>query len=289
MITLSNQHSFDYMVASGALAYDGRGWPWEWPLRWLGLIDPRRFTTVTKTLTLQPRVGNLRWSHPWSCVRLLPQGVLNAIGLTNPGFQWWLQTVAPRIAQRGYDMVCSITHDDPATLAEMARALNAVPLRAIEINASCPNTDRELLSNAEKVVELVRAVKAVTRHPIILKLSVVHAYADIAQACVGLVEALAINSVPWSTAFPEQRSPLQHLGGGGVSGKLAQPWTWKMVKELSQASAIPVIGPSVWEFSDIAALRSLGAKAVSFGSIFMRYPWRPTAFVKKEMSQNYSF
>src|SRR5262245_48766437 len=113
MIQLSNQHQFEYMAASGALSYDGRGWPWEWPLRWVGLINPKLFTIVTKTLTVQPRKGNLRWSHPWSCIGLLKNGAVNAIGLTNPGLNWWIKNVAPKIKQHGYSLVCSITDDDP--------------------------------------------------------------------------------------------------------------------------------------------------------------------------------
>lgn len=282
MISLSNGHQFDYMAASGALAYDGRGWPWEWPLRWVGLLNPRLFTIVTKTLTPLPRVGNLRWTHPWSVVAKVPQGAVNAIGLTNPGFEWWVRDVAPQIPKRGYNMVASITADDPTTLAGMAAKLEDVDIRAIEINASCPNTDQDLLKNATLVVDLVRAVRAASKHPIILKLSVVHNYVELTQACAEWIEAVAINTVPWKIAFPGQASPLARFGGGGVSGRAAQPWTWKMVRDLAHATPIPVIGPGVWEFSDMARLRELGAKAVSFGSIFMRYPWRPTAFVKRE-------
>lgn len=282
MITLSNGHAFEYMVASGALAFDGRGWPWEWPLRWMGLINPKLFTIVTKTLTPLPRRGNLRWSHPWSTVSLIPKGTVNAIGLTNPGFDWWLKAVAPQIPALGYNMVCSIMADDAVTIGKMAAQLKDVPIRAVELNASCPNTDQELLGNASLVVDMVRAIRSACAHPIILKLSVVHDYVPIAKSCEGLVDAISINSVPWSVAFPGITSPLAQLGGGGVSGRAAQPWTWRMVRELSHATPIPVIGPGVWEFSDMARLRELGAKAVSFGSIFMRYPWRPTAFVRRE-------
>jgi dihydroorotate dehydrogenase (NAD+) catalytic subunit len=283
MIHLSNGHAFDYMAASGALAYDGRGWPWEWPLRWAGLLDPRLFTIVTKTLTPLPRRGNLRWTHPWSVVAKVPHGAVNAIGLTNPGFEWWLCEVAPQIPKRGYNIVASITAGDPATLMGMAAKLEDVNIRAIEINASCPNTDQELLKNATQVVDMVQAVRRVSRHPLILKLSVVHNYVELARACEDMVEALAINTVPWNVAFPGEKSPLARFGGGGVSGRAAQPWTWKMVRDLAHETKIPVIGPGAWEYSDIARLRELGAKAVSFGSIFMRYPWRPTAFVRREL------
>jgi len=98
----------------------------------------------------------------------------------------------------------------------------------------------------------------------------------------GRVQALAINSVPWSMCFPTQESPLAGLGGGGVSGKVAQVHTWEMMQRLSEMTDIPVIGPSVWEYEDIARLRQLGAQAISFGAIFLRYPWRPSGFVRRE-------
>ena len=59
MITLSNGHSFEYMIASGALGFDGKGWIWERPLVWLGLVRPDLFTVVIKTLTRNPRPGSL--------------------------------------------------------------------------------------------------------------------------------------------------------------------------------------------------------------------------------------
>ena len=84
----------------------------------------------------------------------------------------------------------------------------------------------------------------------------------------GIVEAIAINSVPWTYAFPDKRSPLARFGGGGVSGKIAQKWTWQLLEEIVRSSSIPVIGPSPWVYDDIQKLFDLGAKAVSFGSVF---------------------
>ena len=102
----------------------------------------------------------------------------------------------------------------------------------------------------------------------------------------GLIEAISINSVPWDIVFPDKKSPLAHLGGGGVSGKVAQPHTWGFVKRIVKETKIPVIGPSVWDFKDIERLRKLGAKAISFGAIFLPYPWRPTTFVRRDKKQS---
>ena len=72
MIILSNGHCVEYVVASGSLAFDGKGWPWERPLVWLGLIKPELFTTFIKSLTLAPRAGTalveavgVCAAHPW--------------------------------------------------------------------------------------------------------------------------------------------------------------------------------------------------------------------------------
>ena len=283
MITLSNGHRFEYMVASGGLAFDGRGWPWEWPLRWVGLLDPKLFTIVAKTVTRRARRGNLRWYNPLGCVRLLDGGAVNAVGLTNPGIDWWLSVAAPRARRLGYAMVGSITSDTVDELVEMAKMSNGAGLVGLELNASCPNSISELMHNPDLVIVACERIKEVSEYPLLLKLSVAHEYKSIARATEDIVEAISINTVPWKMAFPMQKSPLAALGGGGVSGKIAQVWTWKMLEDLAGATKTPIIGPSIWEYRDMEKLRGLGAKAISFGSVFIRYPWRPTLFVRKAM------
>lgn len=286
MITLSNGHSFEYMAASGALEFDGNGWPWEQPLRWCGLLDPSLFTVVIKTLTRHPRKGNLKLYKPWTCIRLIPGGVVNAVGLTNPGIEWWCETVGPNVNRKKIALVGSILSDSIDELGEMAAMLNDYDLVGLEINASCPNTEDNLLSHTKKVIEQTIAVKEKSHLPLILKLSVVHDVETIVRELTGCVEAYSINSVPWNSMYPHRTSPLARLGGGGVSGRVAQTYTWALLKKLTTITATPVIGPSVWNYEDIAEVRRHGARAVSFGSVFLRYPWRPTLFVKREMRNN---
>ncbi|MDO8528135.1 MAG: hypothetical protein Q7T03_10690 [Deltaproteobacteria bacterium] len=302
MITLSNGHSFEFMAASGALAYDGRGWPWECPLRWMKLIQPELFTIVTKSLTLKTRKGNLRWWNPLRCVRLIRGGAVNAVGLTNPGIDWWIRDVYPKIAASKLNIIVSIVGESLQDYMELAiRLKDCEAIKAIEINASCPNSPGELQANAQTVIDTAQALKYVTKLPLILKLSCTHDYVHIAQALEktvapppvpgqdarsagwtgGGVEAISINSVPWSVAFPDKKSPLAKFGGGAVSGKAAQIYTWKMVENLAANTNIPVIGASVWDYEDIEKIFGLGAKAVAFGSIFLKYPWRPTEFVNR--------
>ncbi len=283
MITFSNGHQFQFMTASGALAFDGRGWPWEWPLRWTGLLEPELFTIVIKTLTRHPRPGNLRWSHPWSVVKSLgSEGVVNAIGLTNKGIDWWIREVAPKIPDR-YAIVASIEANDELEVVEMIQLLEGQNIKGIELNLSCPNTKEHCGRTAEKILAICRHAARASYLPLIAKLSYTHDYVEIAQelAKEKKMEAIAINSVPWAALFPEKPSPLARFGGGGVSGKIVQEKTWKMIEELSAATTIPVIGPSVWEYDDVEKIFKHGARAVSFGSVFVRHPWRPTLFARR--------
>ena len=282
-IKLSNDQVLKYVAASGALAYDGKGWIYDWPFRWLGLLQEDQFTIVMKTVTRQPRAGNYRWWKPWGVLWFIPGGTVNAFDLTNGGIDWLCRRVCPNL-DFSLNLIPSIL-GDPSELAEMARMLNDWgEFRAVEVNVSCPNTGDDLLQNAGKAVRGFEAVRNNSRFPVIGKLSVVQNYPWIVERSTGLVEAWDINSVPWWRIYPDTPSPLAHHGGGGVSGKAAQPFTWAMVKSLAALSDIPVIGPSVWEYGDIAELLALGAGAVSFGALFLSYPWRPTNLVARDLA-----
>lgn len=299
MIELSNGHSFEFAAASGALAFDGRGWPWDWPFRWTGLLDPRLFTIVTKTIMPELWKGNLQWRAPWRVVKFLSAqgnvinpvlllarpnllaGAVNAVGLTSPGLEIFLERDCPVIERAGCKVIISITRERGLSCKKMARRLNGQRnVVGIEYNASCPNTDPVLLQNAEIVARNCYGIKEVSDYPLLLKLSYAQPYIEIARSVEGIVEAISINSVPWNSVYPDKKSPLANLGGGGVSGKIVQQFTWKMVSELSRETKIPVIGPSIWEYEDIWRLRMLGASAYHFGTIFF-YPWKPTSYVRK--------
>ncbi len=300
MITLSNGHILEYVAASGALGFFGEGWPQEKPLIWSGRLNPALFTVFAKTVTRRARRGNLRWYWPCRCIRLLKRGVVNSVGLTNPGFFWWLRKFEKG---RGsiVPLIPSIFLDSKNTLGQlslMAEFLERLthssettssirPPKGLELNLSCPNTEDGILSNTEMVIKSCQAVKASAPSlTLILKISVVHDIDGILPSIKGTVEAISINSVPWDLVFPNQESPLAHLGGGGVSGGEAQAHTWDLVKRLVKKTDIPVIGPSVWDYEDIEILRDIGASAISFGSIFLRYPWRPAEYVRKDMERN---
>lgn len=282
MITLSNGHSFEYATAGGALGLDGNGWPWQQPLRWAGFIDPSIFTVTTKTLTRYPRESNRRRFNNFGYTRFLRGGVANAAELINPGIEWWREKIGLTIDSSKIPIVASIA-GDPKELAEMAEMLNDFNLVALEINAS-QNSRECLTSDAQRVALASRWVKKVSRFPIILKISIAQDIEIIAKQAEGVIEAFSIGGVPWSVIFPNRESPFTHLGTEGeVSGRITQWHNWHLAARLARLSKIPVIGPDIWDYDDIAMIYEFGVKAVSFGSVFLRHPWRPTIFVKRKL------
>lgn len=284
MIKLSNGHSFEYVTASGALAFDGRGWPWEKPLVWSGLIKPELFTNITKTITVPPHKGNIKWWNPFYCVRLVHGGVVNAVGMENPGFSWWFHHVGLKLRRKEMALVTSVYFESEPQRQELAALLNATDVVGVEVNTRCPNIQRSPYWQCrEAIVRNCREFKKELRHPLFLKLSVEDNVEQILPKLEGTVEAISINSVRWKKVFGDKKSPLAHLGSGGVSGKITQPIVWPFIERAVRASSIPVIASAIWDFEDLEKTRFLGARAIGFGSVHMLHPWRPTSFVKKEM------
>ncbi|MBU2037214.1 hypothetical protein KJ866_03410 [Patescibacteria group bacterium] len=280
MIKLSNGHCFEYVTASGALAFDGRGWPWEKPLVWSGVIQPGLFTNIAKTITVLSQQGN----NLFYCVRFLPSGVINAVAMRNQGIFWWYEKIGRYIDRQKESLVASVYFENEPQMQAMAAILNKVDLVGVEVNPRCPNIHLSpYWPCCEAIVRNCRDFKKELRHPLFLKLTVEDVVEQILPKLEGTVEAVSINSVRWKKMFPTKISPLAQVGGGAVSGKITQPIVWPFLERAVQTSSIPVIASAVWDFEDLAKVRSLGAKAIAFGSIHMLYPWRPTSFVKKEM------
>ena len=306
MIKLSNGHEFEYMVASGALGFDGQGWAWEWPLNAVGLLRPELFTTVLRTITLEPRlypVSNLSWPRFWtwipgfptSCIQIMwrRNTVVNRVGLYNPGFKWFLKEIAPNIDYSRYPVVASV-YGNKAELVEMTKHLINFRFQAIEVNDSCPNTGHPM-EGVNSVIESVKAVKAHCRHHfgVIVKVSVAQDYLAIADGLRGIADAVSLNSVPFPLAFPKGRkNPLRRLikklgggGEGGVSGRDAQTLNWLASRELVEQGALQVAVPSVMNYQDLQKVRRFNPHAICFGSIHILTPWRPTSIVKRETKE----
>ncbi|MDM7460120.1 MAG: tRNA-dihydrouridine synthase [bacterium] len=281
MIRFSNGEQVEFLTGSGALGFDGRGWWWEYPLRWAGILNPHDFAIVVKTLTLHPRRGNLRWYAPWRCVRLIRGGSVNAVGLTNPGVDWWLRTGYPRMRRMNLQIVVSVYPESVEEARAFARKLQPLQVTALELNASCPNV-APCEADAVSHVRAVAQALAETGHPLIVKVGYDQPYVAIATALEGVAEAIhAINAVPWRLVYPDRPSPLAQLGGGGVSGEPIRPFVREAVRRLTQATRLPIIaGGGIYTLHDLQELWAMGARAFSIGTLFLRAPWLPNRLVR---------
>lgn len=246
MIKLSNGHQSRFFSASGAMAYL-HGWPWEQPFRWVGLLDPYKFTIITKTLTWEPIVGNLKLWCWWRCIRFLGGGnVLNSVGLTNPGLTAWSFKWYPKIAKYDYNVIVSVMVQNVLEAQVMAKYLNGLNhIVGVQLNVSCPNIHYEQ-EQVEAVCDIVRAFARVTNHPLILKLGYQHGYVSICRELKGTIEAVElINAVPWPIIFPNRISPLAKYNlVGAVSGPWIIPYAREALDNIHEA--LPAVAGHVW-------------------------------------------
>lgn len=277
MITLSNGHQFEFCAASGALGFDGRGWWFEQPWRWLGLLRPEEFTVITKTLTFSPRAGNLKMWCPWRCIRpSIKRGWVNAVGLTNGGITPWMI-----YADLKYKTIASIAPNDVNETDLMIKMLNdRRDLVGVELNVSCPNVD-----HAENTVQIAEAAVKQSRHPVIVKLSVDQPWLELVNALDGKVEAFdLINAVAWKTVMGDRRSPLSRYGlTGGVSGRPIKNLARQVLSEWAAMKfKTPVIsGGGIDSYDEVKKRFRMGAAAVSFGTVFISRPWLPNQIVRR--------
>lgn len=287
MIEFSNGHKLTFACASGALAFDGRGWWWEHPLRWAGVLDPRAFTVVAKTVTMEPRKGNLSMFSPWTCIRLVNdgyhKGMVNAVGLTNPGIKHWIDFDYPVAKKKGYKIAASVKPESLVEAGRMANLLKPLDLAYVEVNISCPNVHNQ------KDIEDVQAMLvklAPCNHPIVLKLSYDQCNKEFVSAVDGYVDAYhAINTIPWATLYGDKKSPIEHYNHaqkGGVSGSHIKERACSAVRAVSGSTGKPVIGGGgIFAIEDVMQFEWSGAKAFSIGTCFTLYPWRPNKIVRQ--------
>ena len=275
-ITLSNNYVIDFCASSGALGFDGRGWPWEWPLRWIGVLDPKAFTIVAKTVTIESRKGNLSWWHPWTSVKLLSnQSVVNAIGLTNPGIYSWVAKDLKRGQSLKYNLAASISVSSIISAAQCVQAIHMCEkLPFVEVNISCPNINNDL--KISTILEIFQDCG----FPLVLKLGIHQINEEFIKSVDSFVEVYhAINSVPWYVLYPDKKSPLN--SDGGLSGRTIKKIAIDAVSRLKRMTSKSIIGgggimclDDVWDF-EVA-----GASAFSIGSCFLLSPWRPNQIVE---------
>jgi len=286
MIEFSNGYKLDFACASGALAFDGRGWFWEWPLRWTGFLRPEEMTVVAKTITCHPLVGHLSMCRPWRAVQLYKNGAINAIGLTNPGLERWVTGPYTTAQKNKYKIAASVLPIGTSSARRFGICFTNLKLAYVEVNLSCPNLEHQ--SEIDWSIEVLEALHEEYPAPKVLKVSYDQARNQkFIQTITNsrTVEAIhAINTVPFKDVYPTETSPLTKYNGldGGVSGPDIKYFGLNAGRFLQQYTDLPwIAGGGINTIQDVHQYEDAGAKAFSIGTCFLRTPWKPNRIIEQ--------
>jgi dihydroorotate dehydrogenase (NAD+) catalytic subunit len=198
---------------------------------------------VPKTVTLHAQAGN-----PPKRICETPAGMINAIGIENPGIDVFIQKKLPALKKTGVPLIISISAHSDNDFVLMTEKLNAAGgLAAIELNLSCPNLQKKVLvaQSAEATASVVGRVKKVSKYPVIAKLSPnVTDITAIALAAEGAgADAVSMVNTFMAMAIDvkKRRSRIGNFTGG-LSGPAIRPIAVRMVCETAAKVKIPIIG-----------------------------------------------
>ncbi len=221
-----------------------------------------------KGLTLAPRTGNAP-----ARVAQTPSGMLNSVGLQNPGVDAFVAEELPWLLEKDIAVIANIAGSTLDDYVKMAEKLAPTAVHLIELNISCPNVKEGGIAfgvRPESVREVTRAVKAASKQPLIVKLS--PNVADIAENARAAEDGGAdgvslINTLTGMMVDVRARKPVLANVVGGLSGPAILPVALRMVYQASRAVKIPVIGMGgISTGEDAVAHMLCGASAVMVGT-----------------------
>ncbi|MHB8049664.1 MAG: dihydroorotate dehydrogenase [Coriobacteriia bacterium] len=249
------------MTASGTFG-SGREYADFFDLARLGAV-------VTKGVSLEPWSGN-----PGLRIVETPSGMLNSIGLQNPGVEAFCAKDLPWLAEHDVPVIVNVVGhraDEYAAVAERLERESGV--HALEVNISCPNVDAGGMAfgtTCPAAVEVVRSVRAVSTKTLIVKLSPnVTDVTEVARAveAEGADAVSLINTLLGMVIDTRTFKPVLARGVGGLSGPAVRPVAVRMVWQVAQAVSIPVIGMGgITCAQDAAEFMLAGASAVAVGT-----------------------
>ena len=250
-----------------------------------GLYDLNLLGSIAcKGTTLEPRFGN-----PTPRIAEAPAGMLNAVGLQNPGVDAVIAQELPKLfAVYRKPVIANVSGFSAEEYAEVCRRLDKVDqVGWLEVNVSCPNMHGGGMSfgtDPAAAAAVTRAVKAVTKKPVILKLSPnVTDIVSVARACedAGADALSLINTVLALRIDLNTRRPVLANTTGGLSGPAIFPLALRMVWQVSRAVSIPVIGlGGVSSAEDAAEMMLAGAAAVQIGAANLKDPFTCPSIIR---------
>jgi len=273
------------IAASGTFGF-GREFSEYFDLNLLGGIS-------VKGLTLKPRKGN----EP-PRIAETPAGILNSVGLQNPGVYSFIKDEIPFLRRFDTAIIANIAGNTVDDYCRIAEILSDTDIDAIELNVSCPNVKEGCLmfgSTAEGISKVTSAVRKVCKKPLIVKLSPnVTDITEMAKAAEdsGADSVSLINTLLGMAIDIKSRKPILGNIMGGLSGPAVKPVAVRMVYQVSKAVKIPVIGMGgISDADDAIEFILAGASAVMIGTAgFVNpYVWVETLDGIKQYMEQHGF
>ena len=236
-----------------------------------------------KGMSLAPKHGN---PPPRLCET--PSGMLNAVGLQNPGVEKFIGEDLPWLLQKDTVVIANISGSTEEDYARMAERLAPTGVHMLEMNISCPNVHEGGAAfgvKPENVYSVTRAVKAMAKQPVIVKLT--PNVADITENALAAQEAGAdalsmINTLTAVAVDVRTRRMILANNTGGLSGPAVRPVALRMVWQCAKKVSIPIIGMGGIETGeDAAAFMLCGAKAVMVGTANFTDPFACPRIVRE--------
>ena len=257
------------IAASGTFGF-GHEYQEFYPLSTLGGLS-------CKGITLKERPGN-----PPPRIAEAPGGMLNAVGLQNPGVDHFIEHDLPWLKQQGTVVIANIAGNTPEDYCAMAEKLSDTDVDMIELNISCPNVKQggvQFGTSCAGVGGITEAVRKYCKKPLMVKLSPnVSDIGEIAAAAeaAGADAISMINTLTGMRIDIRTRRPIIRNNTGGMSGPALLPIAVRMVWQASQRVKIPIVGMggiSKWE--DAVEMLLAGASALQIGTVFFTDPYAP--------------
>ncbi len=262
------------IAASGTFGYG---------VEYAGLLDIQSLgAIVSKGVTYRRRKGN-----PMPRIAETPAGMLNAIGLQNPGYKDVLTKYAPIWRKWQVPVILNLAGDSVGEFVEMAQlADETTGIAGLELNVSCPNVEAGGMffgADAELAAEVTAAVRAVTTLPIIVKLTpnvtdivpIARAVADAGADALSLINTLLGMAID-----VRRRRPILANRTGGLSGPAVKPVAVRMVYQVAAAVDIPIIGlGGIATLDDALEFFMAGASAVQLGTTTFTNPGAMAAII----------
>ena len=247
-------------VCSGTFGY-GREFSQFFDLGKLGAV-------ITKGTSLKPKSGN---KPPRICETA--SGMLNSIGLQNPGVEYFAQNDLPFLRKFDTKIIVNACGSSVDEYVELCKILNSLDIDGVELNLSCPNVKEGCMAfgnTYEEVKNVTSAVRKVLEKPLIVKLTPnVTNIAEIAKGVEdGGADAVSlINTLLGMKIDVNTRKPVLANNTGGLSGPAIKPIAVRMVYQVSKAVKIPIMGMGgIMNGEDAIEFMLAGAKTISIGA-----------------------